>query len=163
MALTDLYRKPGHLIRRAQQISVALFMDECGALDLTPVQYAALCAIKDQPGIDATRLAGRVAFDRPTIGGVLDRLEAKGWITRMADPDDRRIKILHLTKAGEYLLQDVQPAVSRVQERILQPLDPQERDLLVALLAKLVDLNNEASRAPRLFARQPTTASRATP
>ncbi len=36
MSLAVLYRKPGHLIRRARQISVAIFMEECAAFDLTP-------------------------------------------------------------------------------------------------------------------------------
>jgi len=53
MQLQDLYSKPGHLIRRAQQIAVAIFMEECANFDLTPVQYAALVAIRENPGTDA--------------------------------------------------------------------------------------------------------------
>ena len=64
MQLRDLHGTPGHLIRRAQQIAVALFMEECAELDLTPVQYAALVAVHEHPGIDATRLSALIAFDR---------------------------------------------------------------------------------------------------
>ena len=77
MHLRDLYTQPGHLIRRAQQIAVALFIEECAEFDLTPVQYAALVADQEHPGIDATRLSALIAFDRSTLGNVLERLEAR--------------------------------------------------------------------------------------
>jgi hypothetical protein len=51
-----IYDKPGHLIRRLQQIAVALFMAETKKFDITPVQYAALLAIDLHPGIDQTAL-----------------------------------------------------------------------------------------------------------
>ena len=149
MPPAKLTEKPGHLIRRAQQIAVALFMDECQRFDLTPVQYAALAAIREFPGIDATRLAGQIAFDRPTIGGVLERLEAKGLISRTATPADRRVKPVWPTPQGEALLALAEPAVEQAQDRILEKLPKPERAQLMALLAKLVDLNNGASRAPR--------------
>ena len=62
LPMNDLYTKPGHLIRRAHQISSALFAEECGAFDLTSVQYAALVAIRTNPGVDATRLSSLIAF-----------------------------------------------------------------------------------------------------
>jgi len=77
MLLEDLHRQPGHLIRRAQQIAVAIFIEECAAFDLTPVQYAAMVAIQENEGIDATRLSAQIAFDRSTLGNVLERLEAR--------------------------------------------------------------------------------------
>lgn len=149
MPLPLLYTKPGYLIRRAQQIAVAIFLEETADLDLTPVQYAALYAIREHPGIDATRLAGLIAFDRPTVGGVLDRLETKGWITRTGSPSDRRIKLVTLTAEGADLLARAEPGVQRAQERIVGPLSGPDQDKLVALLVDLVTLNNEASRAPR--------------
>lgn len=144
-----LYLKPGHLIRRAQQIAVAIFLEECGVFDLTPVQYAALMAVRTNPGIDATRVAGLIAFDRATLGDVFDRLESKGWIERLPSTRDRRIKALHMTAAGETQLELCEAAVERVQERILSPLSGDERETMMRLLTKLVTANNEASRAPR--------------
>ena len=72
-----VYTAPGYLFRRMQQIAVALFVEECKAFDLTPVQYAALVAIHTHPGIDATRLSAVIAFDRSTLGSVIERLQAK--------------------------------------------------------------------------------------
>ena len=143
-----VYTKPGYLFRRMQQIAVAIFIEECRAYDLTPVQFAALVAIQTHPGIDATRLSAVIAFDRSTLGNVIERLEAKDYIERKPARQDKRVKLLHLTKAGAALLGDIMPSVDRAQARMLQPLKAAERKTLMALLTQLVDLNNEASRVP---------------
>ena len=153
MQLKDLHVMPGHLIRRAQQIAVAIFIEECAAFDLTPVQYAAMAAIRENPGIDATRLSSLIAFDRSTLGSVLERLEARKLVERYPSPDDKRIKVLKLAGTGAALLRRAEAAVRRAQDRILAPLPPNQRDQLMELLGKLVDLNNEASRAPQRLVR----------
>jgi DNA-binding MarR family transcriptional regulator len=143
-----VYTKPGYLFRRMQQIAVAIFVEECRAFDLTPVQYAALVAIRTHPGIDATRLSAVIAFDRSTLGNVIERLQAKAWVERRPSREDKRVKLLYLTKAGAALLRDIMPKVDRAQARMLQPLKPPDRKTLLALMTQLVDLNNEASRVP---------------
>lgn len=148
VTMDDVYTKPGYLFRRMQQIAVAIFVEECKDFDLTPVQYAALVAIRTHPGIDATRLSLVIAFDRSTLGNVIERLEAKSFIERRAGAADRRVKSLHLTSAGKAMLHKVRLAVDRAQERMLAPLQPAERTTLMELLARLVDLNNESSRVP---------------
>src|SRR5215475_6904508 len=148
ITMDAVYTAPGYLFRRMQQIAVALFVEECKSFDLTPVQYAALIAIHTHPGIDATRLSAVIAFDRSTLGSVIARLEAKRYIERRPAPEDKRIKLLYLTKSGAALLRDVTPAVERAQARMLQPLKPADRKTLTVLLEQLVHLNNEASRVP---------------
>jgi DNA-binding MarR family transcriptional regulator len=150
MPLDDLYAKPGHLIRRCQQIAVGLFIEEAAALghDVTPVQYAAMTAIAVNPDIDATRLSELIAFDRSTLGNVIERLEAKGWIVRRPGNVDRRTKRLRLTETGAGLLAQVEPAVARAQERILAPLPPDDRQAFTRMLGRIVDINNAHSRVP---------------
>lgn len=149
MQLRDLHDTPGHLIRRAQQIAVALFMEECAELDLTPVQYAALVAVREHPGIDATRLSSLIAFDRSTLGNVLERLEARKLVQRYASPDDKRVKLLRLSPAGAAMLARARAPVARAQQRVLAPLNPADRERFVALLEQLVEMNNEVSRVPQ--------------
>ena len=148
LTMDAVYTKPGYLFRRMQQIAVALFVEECRDFDITPVQYAALVAIQTHPGIDATRLSAVIAFDRSTLGSVIERLEAKGHIERRPAADDKRVKLLYLTRSGAKLLRDILPAVDRAQARMLEPLKAGDRKTLMALLAQLVDRNNEASRVP---------------
>lgn len=148
VTMDAVYTKPGYLFRRMQQIAVSIFMEECNAFDLTPVQYAALVAIRTHPGIDATRLSAVIAFDRSTLGNVIERLEGKGFVERKPAREDKRVKLLYLTKSGTTVLRDIMPSVDRAQARMLQPLKPADRKTLLALLSQLVDLNNEASRVP---------------
>jgi MarR family transcriptional regulator, lower aerobic nicotinate degradation pathway regulator len=148
ITMDAVYTAPGYLFRRMQQIAVALFIEECKAFELTPVQYAALIAIYTHPSIDATRLSAVIAFDRSTLGSVIERLESKKLIERKSSGEDKRVKLLYLTKAGAAILRDIMPSVEKAQARMLQPLKPADRKVLVSLLTQLVDLNNEASRVP---------------
>lgn len=146
--IDDIFEMPGHLIRRVKQLSTALFIEECAEFDMTSVQYAALQSIAAYPGVDATRLSALIAFDRSTIGDVLDRMETKGWIVRKPAPGDRRIKLIELSAEGAALLRRVGPAVHRVQERILAPLDPVDRNTFVRILQQLTETRNEGPNGP---------------
>ena len=148
ITIDAIYAAPGYLFRRMQQIAVSIFMEGCKAFDLTPVQYAALVAIHTHPGIDATRLSAVIAFDRSTLGSVIERLQAKDFVERKPAAEDKRIKLLYLTRQGTATLREIIPAVDRAQARMLDPLKPAERKALMRLMSRLVDLNNEASRVP---------------
>jgi DNA-binding MarR family transcriptional regulator len=140
---------PGHYIRRLQQIAVALFLEETDVHGVTPVQYAALSAAQRQPGMDQRTLAGAIGFDTSTIGGVIDRLERRGLISREAAPTDRRVRLLQVTPDGEALLEQLTKPVLKAQRRILAPLAAEEREHFMAMLTTLVEANNDMSRAPR--------------
>lgn len=144
----DIDQQPGHAIRRLHQISVGVFLQEAGDLGLTPVQYAALQTLANQPGIDQRTLARNIALDASTTGGVVDRLETRGWLERRTSPDDRRARQLFLTLSGQQALTDAVPVMLRAQEQILAPLSEPERDEFMRMLGVLITQNNELSRAP---------------
>lgn len=147
-SLDNIYSSPGHLIRRSHQISASLFGEELDGLGLTSVQYAALVAIREQPGVDQRALGRLVAIDRSTIGSVVKGLDQRGLITRVTPQTNLRIKELHLTEDGETLLAKSAAAVAAVQRRLLAPLSPEEQNVFLHLISKLVELNNTHSRAP---------------
>lgn len=152
--MADLYDLPGHLIRRLHQISVSLFaarMAEAG-IDLTPVQFAALAKVEDNPGLDQATLAGLIAYDRVTIGGVVDRLVAKGLLTREVSKQDRRARVLNLSAEGRAVLARVLPAVAAVQDDTLAGLSAPERETFLGLLRKATEAGNDHSRAPLIAA-----------
>ncbi len=148
--MLEIHAMPGHLIRRLHQISVSIFAERMAAAghDLTPVQFGALSAVAAVPGIDQATLAARIAYDRATIGGVVDRLVAKGLVARSVSQTDRRARVLRLTAAGQAMLQAVRPLVARVQEETLEGLEPGERETFRALLLKATEAGNARSRAP---------------
>ncbi|WP_050480103.1 MarR family winged helix-turn-helix transcriptional regulator [Herbaspirillum rhizosphaerae] len=145
--LIDLYEHPGHLLRRAQQISVSIFLDELGG-DITPVQYAILRTLSNHPGIDQVTLAGLVGIDTSTGATVCVRLEEKGLLMRKVIPHNRRQRALNITPAGEQMLSDLIPAAQRLRKRLLSPLEADEQEQFMQLLDKLVRGNNTESRAP---------------
>jgi MarR family transcriptional regulator, lower aerobic nicotinate degradation pathway regulator len=144
----ELDALPGHHIRRLHQIAVAIFLQEAEDTGLTPVQYAVLHSTAVQPQIDQRTLAATIGQDTSTIGGVVDRLEARALLQRNAAPGDRRLRLLTLTAAGHALLHQATPGMLRAQERILQPLPKAQRAEFMRMLRVLVKANNELSRAP---------------
>jgi len=144
----DIDMQPGHAIRRLHQISVGIFLQEAGELGVTPVQYAALQVVGNQPGIDQRTLARNIALDASTTGGVVDRLEARGWLERKTAAEDRRARQLALTPAGAQALAETVPAMLRAQDQILAPLTERQRTEFMRLLTLLVTQNNAMSRAP---------------
>lgn len=141
---------PGHLVRRMQQIAVAIFAERIGAagLRLTPVQFAALVAIEDGPGIDQATLAARIFYDRATIGGVVDRLEARGLVARRVSRSDRRARELRLTAEGRALLEAALPIVRGFQAEILGGLEAAEREVFLRLLAKAAGVEGPELEGP---------------
>lgn len=134
----DRIEMAGHLIRRLHQQSTQIFQaktQEAG-FDMTSVQFAALDAIAEQPGIDQASLAATISFDRATIGGVIDRLESKGMVQRAVSESDRRARLLTLTKDGERLLVASRPVIEALQADILGLLTKGERATFVKLATK---------------------------
>jgi MarR family transcriptional regulator, lower aerobic nicotinate degradation pathway regulator len=146
--LADAYRGPGHLIRRLQQIAVAIFMDEFRNYEITPVQYIALVAVRNRPGLEQQAIADLIAIDRSSAGRVFQFLEVQGYVQRITPKNNRRTKQIFVTTAGARLLATCSKLIRRAEERILKVLNAQEQRQFMQLLVKLVDVNNTLSRAP---------------
>ncbi|WP_127806591.1 MarR family transcriptional regulator [Hydrogenophaga sp. NH-16] len=130
----------GHLIRRLHQLSTQVFVQrtQAAGFDLTPVQFAALDAIGHHPGTDQATVAELIAYDRATIGGVIERLEQKGWVDRVVSERDRRARVLSLTAEGERILQALVPVVRNLQDEILQALGEADRARFLRLARQAV-------------------------
>ncbi|MDP4992948.1 MAG: MarR family transcriptional regulator [Marivita lacus] len=137
----NILTMPGHVIRRLNQMSTQVFaarMQEAG-VDLTPVQFAALDAIRAHPGLDQASIAARIAYDRATIGGVIERLLQKGYVQRVVSDRDRRARVITLTDAGEQAYIMILPVVDVLQNDILSGLTQEERRVFLSLANKALD------------------------
>ena len=132
------HHMPGHYIRRLQQVAVGLFARRVDGVDITPVQFAALAALERRRSCDQATLGALIGYDRATIGGVIDRLEAKRWIVREPGRRDRRMKLVSLTSAGAATLRRVTRDVERVQAELMAPLTPAQRRQFERLCQKLL-------------------------
>ena len=130
----------GHLIRRLHQHATQVFVQrtQAAGFDLTPVQFAALDAIHAHPATDQARVAEMIAYDRATIGGVIERLEQKGWVDRVVSERDRRARVLSLTPEGERIIQALVPVVRDLQDEILQSLGDADRARFLKLARQAV-------------------------
>lgn len=147
-AFDEISLMPGNLLRRCQQIAVALFLRTTEDHDLTPLQFATLATLAQHGTLDQVRLAGLIALDRTTVSGVVTRLAERGLVSRTLSATDRRSKNIALTEEGLAAVAAAMPDARRTQEKILAPLSPAERDQLISLLTRVADANNALSRAP---------------
>jgi DNA-binding MarR family transcriptional regulator len=96
----ELAAHPGYLIRRAHQVSVALFNARFERFGITPTQALCLHAIHRRPGIDQVAVARLIEIDHATAAMVIATLAESGYITRTIDPADRRRRALKITRKG---------------------------------------------------------------
>lgn len=141
-----LWARPGFLIRRLHQIHVAMFLEEFKSQNITPVQYGLMSAVAALPGLDQTALGQEVGLDRTTTADVVKRLEDRGLLERRPNPADRRTRHVRLTPQGEETVATLHGDMTRAQERLLEPLRPAERSMLMDLMRRLVEANNQYGR-----------------
>jgi len=146
-SLTRLYARPGFLLRRAHQISAAVFEDECRPLALTPAQFGVLTVLQSHPGMGQSSLARALGFDKVTVLRVLRGLEARGLVARTPAPDNKRNVSVCLTPQGCSLLAQAQKPAEKAYKRLLAPLDREQQAQLLELLQLLTGELEDHARA----------------
>lgn len=137
--LVDRVNAPGHLLRRAQQVHT-----ECWSrvVDrVTGPQYAVLVAVAGWPGLEQKRAGELASLDKATAAGIVGRLVSTGWIDRVADPSDRRRRLLELTPAARRDMTALTKAAAEVQQFLLSPLSTPDRESFVDLLARVARID----------------------
>ena len=134
-------RHTGHLLRRAQQLHVAVWLrDVCS--ETTSVQFAALTVLDQRPGASQRDLGRALDLDRSTIADLVARMMRHGLIERERDEDDRRRNVLQLPAAGRAELARLRPRVDAIEPSLTAGLDPSERGELRRLLSRILDHGN---------------------
>lgn len=141
----DMRRRPGHLIRRAQQVHNAMWSTTVSR-EVTVTQFAVLSAVADHPWIDQNSICRIAALDTSTTGAVVSRLLERGLLRSGKDPQDRRRNLLALTDQGDELFACVAEAANAMTERMMAPLPPAERDELIRLLSAVVESGESGDR-----------------
>ncbi|AGI71040.1 MarR family transcriptional regulator [Octadecabacter arcticus 238] len=145
---TQLWNRPGYLIRRLHQIHVGLFAEACGADGVTAVQFAILSVLLKSDGIDQLTLSKAVGIDRTSGADVIKRLVRNELVTREPSKNDARAKAVRITTAGRRLIGEMQPAMEAAQDKLMDPLNAEDQAEFMQLLSRLINANNESSRAP---------------
>jgi DNA-binding MarR family transcriptional regulator len=126
----------GFILRQVSQRHSTIFAERIGG-GLTPTQWAALVKLSETGPSSQNQLGRITAMDVATIKGVIDRLTARGLTETSADPADGRRLLVSLSEAGQLAVEKALPNAIAISEETLAPLDPKERETLLALLSRL--------------------------
>jgi len=146
--IADLLEKPGHLIRRAHQMSVAVFETQAAPYNITAPQHVVMTALYKHPGIDQVTLAGLVALDKVTTGNIVARLAGRGLVRRDKSAHDARARSLFLSDEGTAMLLEMQNVVRKAQKTLLARLSPEEQKTLLSLLRQMMGMSNDPVAKP---------------
>jgi DNA-binding MarR family transcriptional regulator len=142
-------RMPISLARRFIQICTAAIAETLAGANLTPMQFGGLVylsRVTGEPDIDQNSLAARLGIDRASTSQLVDHLTAMGLVERRVNGADRRARLLRLTPRGERLRDRLHPTQMASQMRVLASLAPDERELLLDLLVRVVESNSALAR-----------------
>jgi DNA-binding MarR family transcriptional regulator len=137
------------LARRFYQICVTLSADSVAAADLTPLQFAVLACLNKrngQPGIDQNGLAARLGIERSHVSLLVEELGKRGLVERRVNGADRRARILRLTPKGDGVFDRLRSKNAAANERVLDPLTAQERELFFDFLIRVIKQNTAYAR-----------------
>jgi DNA-binding MarR family transcriptional regulator len=114
-----------------------VFQRDMGDMGVDPRSYAVLMALATENGQSQRQLSARLGIHRNAMVAVIDTLEAKGLVKRMAHPDDRRAFAITLTDRANALLPSLDEATNKLEDTITEPLSAAERNTLRQLLQRI--------------------------
>jgi len=135
-------RQPHGIIRLINRVRVELIdaMDrELSRFDITAPQLIVLASVANKEADSAAGLCKSISYDPGAMTRMIDRLEQKGLVRRVPNPDDRRAMNLELTSAGKALYPQLLQAKETVQAQFLRGFGKAEVQTLEALLNRMLD------------------------
>jgi DNA-binding MarR family transcriptional regulator len=142
-------RNLGFLVHDVSRLMRTAYDRRTKALGLTRSQWWVLNTLYFNDGISQSELADVLDVERPTLGRLLDRLEAKGWITREADANDRRVKRVRLTGEVQDLIRTLRSIAAGLRDDALDGLDADEQrqlfEMLLVVKANLLRMNENGA------------------
>jgi MarR family transcriptional regulator, temperature-dependent positive regulator of motility len=138
MAAVDLATHPGHLARRLQQAHHLLW-NLMVSEEITSPQFAVLNTLVAEPGLDQRTVGERVGLDRSTIAEVISRLDRRGLLDKVRDPQDGRRFLLRPTRDGTRVHRRLAVRTAAMNQVLLAPLSAEERVVFSDLIRRVSD------------------------
>ncbi|MSP68534.1 MAG: MarR family transcriptional regulator [Alphaproteobacteria bacterium] len=127
----------GFLLNDVSRLLRRLFDQHARGLGFTRAQWRVLVHLERNEGISQSGLAEIIEVQNITLGRLIDRLEKSDWVERRADPDDRRVRRLYLTRAAQPVLARMHELAAVVHDQALASLSGAERSVLAAGLTRV--------------------------
>lgn len=134
MLREDLSRNFGFLLNDVARLMRTAYDRRIRKLGLTRAQWWVLTHLYRSNGVSQTELAETLEIEKPTLGRLLDRLEAKGWVRREHDASDRRVWRVHLTDEVEPALRTMRKIAAELRRDALTGISADERERFVDTL-----------------------------
>ena len=153
----DLERSATHLLHRALQHALDIYVAATGSGGPTQRQFAVLAAVAQDEGLTQTDLVRATGIDRSTLAELVARMIDKGLLARKRSSSDARANTVRLTRKGRSQLAAAAPKVAAADEEILNLLPIRGRTSFLAMLLKLSQAveREEAEAAPEATEKPP--------
>ena len=122
---------------KAYQMGSRFLSQKVSELNLTAVQAMILGFLDQEDQITSSELGKRAELDSATLTGILDRLEAAGFLERKGNPDDRRSIRIHLTKKGRAMAREASRMIAEANQEFLQVLSEEQKQNLHGIIQTL--------------------------
>jgi MarR family transcriptional regulator for hemolysin len=132
-------RNFGFLIHDVARLRKALFDERMKAFGLTRSQWWVIGHLNRRDGVTQSELGRELDMSKVTLGGILDRLEEKGWLERRADTEDRRAKRIYLTRRLAGIRRGMDAAAVEINERCFSNVTEQDRRRIISILKAMKD------------------------
>lgn len=150
----DKLRSAGYLTNHLARLFAHALHGRIAPLGLAPAQFMTLLELWEGDGLTQVELVSRLDVEQATMANTLTRMERDGLIRRGPHPDDRRARLVFLTDRARALRTPAIEAAQAVNSDMLEPLDAQERGVLVDLLARMVSARRTARRPAEMDAEE---------
>ncbi len=124
-------------LAKANQLASRFLSQKVAELNLTPIQALVLGFLHAEDQITSSELGRKTDLDSATLTGILDRLEAAGFIERKNNPEDRRSIHIHLTPKGTALSKEAIQVIATANIEFLQVLTKEQKRDLFDIIKKL--------------------------
>jgi len=156
-----LEQSPSHLLHRALQRALDIYVEEFGESGITQRQFAVLAAADEREGATQADLVRITGIDRSTLADMARRMIGKGLLERERSNVDARANAVRLTDAGHEALAEARPKMTQADARLMKLISGGGRR--ATFLALLRDLTKTAAPAEAAKPKTPKTAKAKTP
>jgi DNA-binding MarR family transcriptional regulator len=128
---------PMLLMIKLGRITMHRFTQALEPFGVRPRHVAALIELRDRGELTQQALCGQLHLDPTNLVTILNELEERGYAMRRRDPEDRRRHIVEVSKKGLAVIDEVSEVMDRVEEELLDGLEPAERRELEGILTSI--------------------------
>jgi DNA-binding MarR family transcriptional regulator len=146
----------GYMIRRAQLAVFQAYNDETAEMSITTAQFSVMLLVRDNPGLSQGALSETLGVEHSRMVVLIDDLERRALVTRIASTMDRRMRAIYLTRDGRKLFAKLNRRVTAYDRHIVKRLRGDDKEALLRMLRKLATPLQGGDSATNSQSRRPT-------